>query len=85
MNESISRAAGTLHGQELAPWQMETIIAGAMRRPQQRTTLYAPVSAERRTASFNAPALSDLVLTPFSGRRKPRETSSVNTESPRVK
>jgi FO synthase len=74
MNESISRAAGTLHGQELAPRQMEAIIGRAMRRPQQRTTLYRPVPAERRAASLNAPALSDLVLTPFSGRRKSNDS-----------
>jgi FO synthase len=66
MNESISRAAGTEHGQEFAPEQMEAVIAGARRRPEQRTTLYQPVPAERRAASFNAAALADLVMTPFS-------------------
>ena len=66
MNESISRAAGTEHGQEFAPEQMEAVIAAASRRPEQRTTLYDPVPAERRTASFNATALADLVMTPFS-------------------
>ncbi|MEO6781799.1 MAG: 5-amino-6-(D-ribitylamino)uracil--L-tyrosine 4-hydroxyphenyl transferase CofH [Bradyrhizobium sp.] len=66
MNESISRAAGTEHGQEFAPEQMEAVIAAASRRPEQRTTLYQPVLAERRAASFNATALADLVMTPFS-------------------
>jgi FO synthase len=66
MNESISRAAGTEHGQEFAPEQMEAVIAAARRRPEQRTTLYQPVSAERRVASFGAAALADLVMTPFS-------------------
>jgi FO synthase len=66
MNESISRAAGTEHGQEFAPEQMEAVIAAARRTPEQRTTLYQPVSAERRVASFGAPALADLVMTPFS-------------------
>jgi FO synthase len=66
MNESISRAAGTEHGQEFAPEQMEAVIAAARRRPEQRTTLYQPVSAERRAASFGAAALADLVMTPFS-------------------
>ena len=45
MNESISRAAGTEHGQELGPQAMETLIASLGRVPQQRTTLYAPVTA----------------------------------------
>ena len=66
MNESISRAAGTEHGQEFAPEQMEAVIAAARRRPEQRTTLYQPVPADRRAASFNATALADLVMTPFS-------------------
>jgi len=35
MNESISRAAGTEHGQEFAPEQMEAVIAAARRRPEQ--------------------------------------------------
>jgi FO synthase len=73
MNESISRAAGTLHGQELAPQQMEKIIERAMRRPQQRTTLYRSAPAERRAVSFDAPVLSDLVLTPFNGKRRLNE------------
>ena len=66
MNESISRAAGTEHGQEFAPEQMEAVIAAASRRPEQRTTLYQPAPAERRAASFNATPLADLVMTPFS-------------------
>jgi len=66
MNESISRAAGTQHGQEFAPEQMEAAIAAAGRRPEQRTTLYQPVPAERRATSFGAAALADLVMTPFS-------------------
>lgn len=73
MNESISRAAGTLHGQELAPRQMEKLIERALRQPQQRTTLYRPAPAERRAVSFDAPVLSDLVLTPFNGKRKLKE------------
>jgi FO synthase len=66
MNESISRAAGTEHGQEFAPEQMEAVIVAARRRPEQRTTLYQPVPDERRAASFGAAVLADLVMTPFS-------------------
>ena len=65
MNESISRAAGTLHGQEFAPEQMEAVISAAGRQPRQRTTLYQEVSDERHRASFNAAPLVDLVTTPF--------------------
>ncbi len=65
MNESISRAAGTLHGQELEPDRMEALIERAGRVPSQRTTLYGSVGRERREASFHAGALADVVLTPF--------------------
>jgi FO synthase len=40
MNESITRAAGAAHGQELPPQRMEEVIRQAGRRPVQRTTLY---------------------------------------------
>ncbi|EFH80797.1 5-amino-6-(D-ribitylamino)uracil--L-tyrosine 4-hydroxyphenyl transferase CofH [Ktedonobacter racemifer] len=64
MNESITRAAGGEMGQELPPEQMEEIIRSVGRIPLQRTTLYQPASQERRQASFNAPELQPIVLTP---------------------
>jgi FO synthase len=63
MNESISRAAGTQHGQEFPPQSMEALIRSIGRMPQQRDTLYRPVSADRRVASFNAGALAPVVQT----------------------
>jgi FO synthase len=69
MNESISRAAGTQHGQELGPNEMERLIRAAGRAPQQRTTLYVPVSEERRNASFRAAPLLDPIQTPFEPKR----------------
>jgi FO synthase len=68
MNESISRAAGTEHGQELPPAEMETIIRAAGRVPQQRTTLYQPAGAERRSASLAAAPLAPTVETPLPRR-----------------
>jgi FO synthase len=64
MNESISRAAGTEHGQEFPPEAMEELIRSLGRTPEQRTTLYAPVPEERRAASLNAAVLAPVVLTP---------------------
>ncbi len=64
MNESISRAAGTEHGQEFPPEAMEDLIRSLGRTPEQRTTLYGPVPAERRMASLNAAALAPVILTP---------------------
>ena len=58
MNESISRAAGTVHGQECEPYKMERIIKNAGRRAVQRTTLYNDVTSERAAASYNAEPLA---------------------------
>jgi FO synthase len=40
MNESISRAAGASHGQEVTPAEMRTLIRSAGRVPAERTTTY---------------------------------------------
>ena len=68
MNESISRAAGTEHGQELPPEQMEALIRAADRDPAQRTTLYRAVDQAARSKSFGCEALTAPVFTPFSLR-----------------
>ena len=44
MNESISRAAGTQHGQEFPPEAMEGLIRSIGRVPVQRDTLYRPAA-----------------------------------------
>jgi FO synthase len=59
MNESISRAAGSQHGQEMAPEQMEAHIRAAGRTPRQRTTLYSEPPAEQVARSFGAPPLDE--------------------------
>ena len=64
MNESISRAAGTEHGQEFPPVAMEELIRSLGRVPEQRTTLYGPAPAQRQAASFVAAALAPVNLTP---------------------
>ena len=66
MNESITRAAGAAHGQEMAPKRMEALIRAAGRVPMQRTTAYAEASAERVAASRDAPPLTPPVNTPLS-------------------
>jgi FO synthase len=47
MNESITRAAGAVHGQEFGAADIEQLIRAAGRRPVQRTTLYAAASGYR--------------------------------------
>ena len=64
MNESISRAAGTQHGQEFPPEEMERVITSIGRVPRQRNTTYGPVPQERQAASFNATELAPVVQTP---------------------
>jgi FO synthase len=64
MNESISRAAGTQHGQEFPPEAMEGLIRSIGRIPVQRDTLYRPAPQERRVVSFDAPELAPVVQTP---------------------
>ncbi len=41
MNESITRAAGASHGQEMGPAALRRIAHAAGRNTRQRTTLYA--------------------------------------------
>jgi len=59
MNESISRAAGAAHGQEMPPERMERLIRASGRVPRQRTTLYGDAPRERRRASFGAAPLAE--------------------------
>ncbi len=47
MDESITRAAGAAHGQQLTPVEMHKLIDKAGRRPRQRTTLYKDAPEER--------------------------------------
>jgi FO synthase len=65
MNESITRAAGAAHGQEMSPEAMERLIDGLGRAPRQRTTLYGTAPEERRAHAFAAPAVAPLVETPL--------------------
>ena len=59
MNESISRAAGAAHGQEMPPEGMEAAIREIGRTPRQRTTLYGTPDPERTRLSYGAPALTE--------------------------
>jgi FO synthase len=73
MNESITRAAGAVHGQEVPPARMDALIRGVGREPYQRTTLYGEASAERGAASYVAAPLAEMVNTPF---RRPERVAS---------
>lgn len=69
MNESISRAAGASHGQEMPPERMEEAIRAAGRVPRPRTTLYGTAPAERVAASFGAAPLAEPLNPPVDTSR----------------
>ena len=63
MNESITRAAGGVHGQELDAAQLQALARGMGRRARQRNTLYGsldgvarpiPVVRQSQTAALDA-------------------------------
>ena len=64
MNETITRAAGALHGQEWGAPEMQAFIAGMDREPWQRSTLYEPVPEERIAAAQTAAPLAPVENTP---------------------
>jgi FO synthase len=76
MNETITRAAGATHGQEMPPEVMETLIREAGRLPVQRTTPYGTPPEHQVRASFRAPPLSDVVNTPT--RKNPHRDDGDN-------
>ncbi|MFI4994159.1 MAG: 5-amino-6-(D-ribitylamino)uracil--L-tyrosine 4-hydroxyphenyl transferase CofH [Hyphomicrobiales bacterium] len=51
MDESITRAAGAAHGQEISAEAMQRLIGAAGREPRQRTTDYGEAPRERRRAA----------------------------------
>jgi FO synthase len=73
MNESISRAAGTTYGQELPPAEIEALIRGVGRIPQQRSTLYDAIAPERQRVARAPGPLAPLQFGPASIKQRDRE------------
>ncbi|MBB3770239.1 FO synthase [Angulomicrobium tetraedrale] len=61
MDESISRAAGGVHGQEFPPDRMEAAIRAAGRLARQRTTLYGEAPSRQKQRSYAADPLTPRV------------------------
>ena len=78
MNESITRAAGATHGEEMPPERMEMLIRSAGSVPWQRTTLYGAAPGSRIAQSFSAPALEVTVNTPLLAARKRHSPSNTH-------
>ena len=70
MNESITRAAGASHGEEMPPAAMDALIRQCGREPSQRTTLYGEAPAAQIQKSYDALALVDIVNTPVLKKSK---------------
>jgi FO synthase len=68
MNESISRAAGAAHGQELGPAQMQKLIAELDRPYRQRTTLYGDADPSSIARAYRAPPLTEPYNAPIARR-----------------
>jgi FO synthase len=58
MNESISRAAGAGHGQEMSPEHMQALIAELGRVPRIRNTLYGDADPGQAQRAFGANELA---------------------------
>ena len=82
MNESISRAAGTLHGQELHPQDMENLINSIGRIPVQRTTLYGSVSPTIQQKGQTALPLSAIDNPTPTPQTQPRVPELVRNQLP---
>ncbi|MBM3347195.1 MAG: 7,8-didemethyl-8-hydroxy-5-deazariboflavin synthase [Betaproteobacteria bacterium] len=67
MNESISRAAGSQHGQEMPPRVMDELIRSLGRTPRQRSTLYGTPPEEQVERSYSAAPLTKTVE-PWAGK-----------------
>lgn len=77
MNESISRAAGTQHGQETSSEQMRQIVRSLNRNPRQRSTTYGEISTERERAGLAAGELTDIINTPARKYERKRPSSAL--------
>ena len=77
MNESISRAAGTQHGQETNPRQMANLVSRLNRDPQQRSTAYGKVSDERIKAGQAQGELLEIINTPAEKYERKTPTSQL--------
>ncbi|MEM9623953.1 MAG: 5-amino-6-(D-ribitylamino)uracil--L-tyrosine 4-hydroxyphenyl transferase CofH, partial [Pseudomonadota bacterium] len=77
MNESISRAAGTQHGQETSSIEMRRIIRTLNRNPRQRNTVYGEITSEREQAGLAAGELTEIINTPARKYERKRPSATL--------
>src|SRR5437588_14069 len=73
----IAGAPRRLHGQEMSPAAMETLIRSIGREPWQRTTLYDAAACERVATSFAAPPLAPMLNSPPTAAHAAREHAAL--------
>jgi FO synthase len=78
MNESITRAAGAVHGQEMPPEALDALVRSTGREPRHRTTLYRAPTQEHMASAYGAPA-----LVPSHPVRMATRSAGVQTSPPR--
>ena len=84
MNESISRSAGTQHGQETSPEEMKHIIESAGRTARQRTTLYDDARDVDVARGSIAEVLTEIINTPAKKYERKRSHELVRNDSGRM-
>ena len=84
MNESISRAAGTQHGQETSPDEMRGMIESAGRTARQRSTLYDDARESDVERGSSADVLTEIINTPAKKYERQRSHELVRNDSVRV-
>ena len=84
MNESISRAAGTQHGQETSPDEMRSMIESAGRTARQRSTLYDDARESDVERGSSADVLTEIINTPAKKYERQRSHELVRNDSVRV-
>ena len=78
MNESITRAAGSDHGQEWSPRKMETQIGRLGRLPRMRTTLYRDAPPGQSMAAFRDSGLCEAVNDSAGKRQRSKLIAAVS-------
>ena len=85
MDETITRSAGAVHGQEMTPARMESIIGSLGRVPRQRTTTYGTRS--RRSGAAPLPRRGQALRVPstwWPRHEPPRHADGRGSEAPAI-
>jgi FO synthase len=77
MNESITRAAGSGHGQEWQPNLIERDLSGMQRKPRMRTTLYKDAPRAQKKLAFRAPDLKQVENNKAGKQQRPKKLGNL--------